>query len=425
MSELIENARQRREILKHMIRQLHDGQAPEQVKTQLARMLGRVPYEEVVAVEQELIAEGLPMEEIQALCDIHHRALEGAIDTSQAPAVPPGHPAHTFTRENEALGGILQELEKAAAEVEALPPEADATEPMTVVRGRFNDLRDVEKHYLRKENLLFPFLEKHGITGPSQVMWGKHDEARKLLKSADEALAAATVWKGADAQGILRLLVRPAARAVSEMILKEEQILLPMSRDTLTEGEWAEVHRQSPEIGFCLVDPSEEWHPAPEAGSAASNPGSGRVVLPSGSFSAEELTVVLNTIPFDMTFVDRDDRVRYFSQGRERIFSRNRAILGRRVQNCHPPHSVKTVERILEDFKSGRESRAAFWITMKGRFIHIEYFALRGADGGYLGCLEVSQDLTEKRTLTGEQRLLNYGGNGKVHHDGPSRPRQD
>jgi DUF438 domain-containing protein len=121
-----------------------------------------------------------------------------------------------------------------------------------------------------------------------------------------------------------------------------------------------------------------------------------------------ELRTILNTIPFDLTFVGADDTVRYFTQGRERIFARNRAIIGRKVQMCHPPGSVHIVQQILDDFKSGKASRAPFWITLNGRFLHIEYYAVRDEQGTYLGTLEVSQDLTEKRALTGEQRLLSY-----------------
>jgi hypothetical protein len=116
----------------------------------------------------------------------------------------------------------------------------------------------------------------------------------------------------------------------------------------------------------------------------------------------------LNTIPFDMTFVDKDDNVRFFTQGKERIFSRSRAILGRKVQYCHPPSSVHIVEKILDDFRSGKRDLARFWITLRGKFIVIEYYALRGEHGEYLGTLEVSQDLTEKRALEGERRLLKY-----------------
>ncbi|MFH1297517.1 MAG: PAS domain-containing protein, partial [Bacteroidota bacterium] len=132
------------------------------------------------------------------------------------------------------------------------------------------------------------------------------------------------------------------------------------------------------------------------------------VRLPSGSFSVEELLAILNTLPVDITFVDKNDKVKYFSQGKERIFDRNRAILGRDVRMCHPPSSVHVVEQILTDFKNGKELSAAFWIQMQGRFVHIEYFALRDTKGEYLGSLEVSQDLTEKRALQGEQRILSY-----------------
>ena len=191
-----------------------------------------------------------------------------------------------------------------------------------------------------------------------------------------------------------------------------------MCLDTLTENEWLQIAQQSPEYGFCLYDPPDTWRPAGTAGQPdEAIPVAGRLQLPSGSFMPAELTAILNTIPFDLTFVDKDDTVRYFTQGTERIFSRSRAILGRKVQFCHPPTSVKIVEQILDDFHSERHDRAAFWINLRERFIHIEYFALRGPGGDYLGCLDVSQDLTDKRALTGEQRLLSYsdleGGHGK------------
>jgi hypothetical protein len=169
-----------------------------------------------------------------------------------------------------------------------------------------------------------------------------------------------------------------------------------------------QVERQSIEYGFCLFDPKVKWSPE---GVELEEPVSeeiDKIQLPSGSFDVKELTAILNTIPFDMTFVDKDDRVKYFTQGRERIFARSRAILGRNVRQCHPPSSVHVIEKILDDFKSRKEDHTAFWITLGDRFILIEYFALRSEDGEYLGTLEVSQDLTEKRKLEGEQRLLQY-----------------
>jgi len=409
MSELIDNGtKARKEMLKHLILQIHEGTAPEQVKRQLVRILGLVPYGLVVEVEQELMEEGLPVEEVTRLCHLHGAALQGTIDLSTVSVAPEGHPAHTFAQENAALLAELVALDRTVAQLRELAEDEPPGDELLSIRERLNALSDVEKHYLRKEHLLFPYLEKHGITGPPKVMWGKHDETRALLRSASEALAAAPETAG-QARAVIDLTVRPAAQAIRDMIEREENILLPMALDTLEELEWWEIARQSADIGYCLVDPSEGWHPesaqpAEQAGDAPSD----RIRLPTGSFTQKELEALLNALPFDATFVDAEDRVRYFTHGSERVFSRSRAVLGRSVQHCHPPSSVDTVDRILQGFRSGKQSRAAFWIGMRGRFIHIEYVALRDAAGSYLGCLEVTQDLTAKRALEGEQRLLSW-----------------
>jgi DUF438 domain-containing protein len=194
------------------------------------------------------------------------------------------------------------------------------------------------------------------------------------------------------------------------MTVKEEEILFPMAMDALADSDWYQIRKQSVEIGFCLYDPPTEWTPEGlenENINEAQKEGE-NIQLPSGSFTAEELLAILNTVPVDMTFVDRNDKVKYFTQGTERIFQRNRAILNRDVRHCHPPASAHIVDKILEDFKSGKQDRAPFWINMRGKFIHIEYFALRNEKGEYLGTLEVSQDLTDYRALEGEQRILSY-----------------
>jgi DUF438 domain-containing protein len=412
MSELINNARKRKDLLKHMILQLHKGQAPEAVRTQLSRLMGEVPYGEVVEVEQELISEGLPQEEVFKLCDMHTAVLKGKIDQTGARVAAPGHPAHTFQRENKALSWEVGALTKLYAEIKAQQENDDVSAKMAEIRRHFHALADVDKHYKRKENLLFPFLEKHGVTGPPTVMWGKHDETRALLKGAIEALKEATSITAGEAGALIDLALYPASSSIEEMIYKEEQILFPMCMDTLTEEEWFSVYNQSLEIGFCLYDPTDEWRPAGVVSQTKQEKENDNIRLPSGSMTAEELTAILNTIPFDLTFVDRDDTVKFFTQGKERIFSRNRAILGRKVQLCHPPSSVHIVQKILDDFRAGRQDIAAFHINLHGRFISIEYFALRDKDGEYLGTLEVSQDLTEKRALRGEKRILSYENAG-------------
>lgn len=410
MSELDNSLQRRKSLLKHMILQLHEGVAPSEVKLQLKKLLGQIPYEAVVDVEQELINEGLPQEEVLRLCDVHSEVLKGSIDQTGAKESAPGHPVHTFKKENDAIAWEVDSIEKLYEDAPNLKTDREAQEWYLKLQTHFINLTDIEKHYSRKENLVFPFLEKYGITGPPSVMWGKHDEIRGMLKKALKILdenKSHTVNVNALADSIEKIF-RPCSTAINEMIYKEEQILFPMCLDKLTESEWYDIYNQSLGIGFCLYDPVTEWKPVKIKPEIVSDLETEKIQLPSGSMSVEELTTVLNTIPFDMTFVDKEDKVRYFTQGRERIFARTRAILGRSVQRCHPPGSVHIVQKILEDFKSGKQDRAAFWLTIDGKFIHIEYFALRGTNGIYLGTLEVSQDLTEKRALEGERRLLKY-----------------
>jgi DUF438 domain-containing protein len=276
----------------------------------------------------------------------------------------------------------------------------------------FNALTDVDKHYRRKENLLFPFLESKGITGPPTVMWGKHDETRAFLKNAIEALQNAKGATASELSDIIDILLAPASKAVTDMVMKEDEILLPMSMDELTDQEWYDILQQTNEIGYCLFDPTDEWLPQNVDTMAAglrNEFSDGTVRLPSGSFTIAELTVLLNALPADITFVDKNDKVKFFSQGTHRIFDRNRAILGRDVRMCHPPHSMHIVDQILNDFKSGKENAAPFWIQMQGKFIYITYLPLRDKDNNYLGTIEFSQDLTSLRALEGEQRLLSYG----------------
>jgi len=408
MSDLINNSRERKELLKHMILQLHEGVAPEEIKKRLIDLLKKIPYGEVVEVEQELISEGLPETEVLRLCDVHSQALEGAIDLSGAKVVPPGHPVDTFKKENRALEEVVTKLNDLFSKIEELVPAIGGEVFVNRLQSLFNSLLDADKHYKRKENLLFPYLEKYGITGPPTVMWGKHNEIRALLKNAKDSLNLPDDPTVPILKNKVELYLLPAVKSIPDMIMKEEEILFPMCMDKLTDEEWYEIYGQTNEIGYCLYDPNIAWAPAGVTPSENRSAEADMVRLPSGKFSSEELLAVLNSLPLDLTFVDKDDKVKYFSQGRERVFDRNRAILGRDVRMCHPPSSVHIVDKIISDFKSGAADSAPFWIQMQNKFIHIEYFALRNETGEYLGTLEVSQDLTEKRKLTEEQRILSY-----------------
>jgi len=412
MSELINNSENRKELLKHVILQIHKGEAPEYLRKRLKELMQQIPYGEIVEVEQELISEGLPEDEVIKLCDVHTEVLDGLIDLTFQKSAPPGHPVDTFKKENAELTKITEKLDSLYVSLPELKNE-DIKIFVISLKSNFNSLMDVDKHYVRKENLLFPFLEKYGITGPPKVMWAKHDESRELLKRAIESLDPELEYSSDDLEGVIDLVLKPASKAVSDMIMKEEEILLPMCMDKLTDVDWYEIYTQTNEIGYCLYDPLDKWKPEGIEIKEDISSDDNNIKLPSGSFSAKELLAILNTLPFDITFVDKNDKVKYFSQGEERIFARNRAILQRDVRMCHPPSSVNIVDKILEDFRSGKEDRAPFWINLHGKFIHIEYFALRDENGEYLGTLEVSQNLTEKRTLEGDQRLLSYAKKGE------------
>jgi hypothetical protein len=412
MSELINNSDYRKEKLKELILKLHMGHNPQQVKQELRESLSNIPYGEVVEVEQELIAEGLPEEEVLQLCDIHGEVLDGSIDQSGAMEIPQGHPVDVFIHENKALLEVVNKTYDLLNSLN-LVPDSDFKQRALALQGCFNELMDVDKHYQRKEYLVFPYLEKREITGPPKVMWGKHDEIRDHLKGCIEILREEALSKN-DLQESLDLVFLPVLKELTEMVKKEEDILFPMAMDTLTFEDWWNIHQQTIEIGFTLYDPQTDWKPEgfesmnTENNTAQGLNNSGNIQLPSGSFTPQELMAIMNTIPVDMTFVDRNDKVKYFTQGSERIFTRSRSIINRDVRLCHPPGSVHIVEKILEDFKSGKENRASFWIQMRGKFILIEYFALRAENGEYLGTLEVSQDLSNARALEGERRILSY-----------------
>ena len=239
-------------------------------------------------------------------------------------------------------------------------------------------------------------------------MWSKDDEARSLLKQMNQAAhdCGSTV---ADVRRFFAQGAQPALSAVEEMIFKEENILFPMSQQTLTQNEWAEIWSASPQYGWCLVEPQKGYLP-PVAAAAATGtvPKDGTIMMPTGHVSVEQLTAVLSTLPLDLTFVDAEDRVAFFSEGPDRIFARSKAIIGRKVQHCHPPRSADTVTSILDDFRSGRQNVAEFWINFQNKFVHIRYFAVRNDEGKYLGTVELTQDLAPLRQLSGERRLLTY-----------------
>ncbi len=400
MSEYLNNLTWRKETLKRMIHQLHAGKSVEEVKQDFAALLAEVEPTEIATLEQALIAEGMPAMEIKRLCDVHVAVFRDALDAHTAqkylPEVGTSSPAEAFIArmkgENAAAERTLAALEQAIRAGQW--PEA---------RTFLQKLREHEQHYVRKENGLFPYLEKRGFTGPSTVMWAIHDDIRVGWKQL-----AALLDDHPDPEQVIPLF-QEVARAMREMFYKEENILFPTALQLLADHEWkaladGEMILETP------AAPSRESY-VPEVQAGAPSPDA-LIPLKVGALTVEQISLLLTHLPVDVTFVDEHDAVRFYSTTRERIFGRDPAIIGRKVQQCHPPASVHRVQRILDDFRNDRRDVAEFWIQMGGpieqggRFIHIRYFAVRDDQGAYRGTLEVTQDITAIRRLEGEKRLL-------------------
>ncbi len=407
MSELLDAREERQEILKGIIRDLHAGKDLEELKQRFARLIRNVSPGEIAALESRLIAEGMPEEEIKRLCDVHVALFKESLAEQQVEPTPPGHPVHTFRLENEAIRGVVEALKKLLGQIKAADKEGREVfrRRKEEIKKELARLAEIDKHYLRKEHQLFPLLERRGVYGPPKVMWQFHDDIRAMLKkvtrAVDEDDLATVINQGNE------LLT-----AIVEMINKEESILFPMALEKLTPSDWVEVRRGEEEIGYALVAPGNEWRPRPAAGTAPDaqekEGPAGAIELATGRLTPEQVNLLLTHLPVDITFVDENDKVRYYSAGKHRIFTRSPAIIGRKVQNCHPPASVHVVEKILAEFRDGTKNEAEFWLTMNGRFIHIRYFAVRDAEGRYRGVVEVTQDVTDIRALEGEKRLLDW-----------------
>lgn len=402
MSELINNREHRKKIVKDVIRKLHAGATVDEVKDEFAEVLKGVSPTEITVIEGELIKEGLPVEEVQRLCNVHAAVFKGSLEEIHHPEQIPGHPVYTMKEENRAIEKHIEEnirpnLEKFM--------EDDSEENRNRLLADVNLLWDIDKHYSRKENLIFPYLERYNITAPPQVMWGVDDEIRAMIR---EIRLMITDYKGNKEEIYEKF--QKAIHEINEMIFKEENILFPMALDTLTEDEWISIYNGSDEIGYALIEPKDEWKGRrAEAFKEVEDKVEAKedhIKFETGFFTLEELESMLNTIPGDITFVDKNDKVKYFSQGKERIFARTKAVIGRSVQHCHPPASVHIVDKIVNSFKSGEKDHEDFWIKMGDKFVLIRYFAVRNKDGEYLGTLEFTQNIAPLKELEGEKRLL-------------------
>jgi len=403
MSKNLDKQR-KKEIMKDIILKLHKGLSIEEAKEKFEKEIGEISSTEIAEMEQSLINEGLSPEEIKKFCNVHALLFQSALEKSVSEETTPAHPVYLFKLENREIEKLTSSLKELIEKREAYELEQLLAE----IKEWVVKLKEVEKHYERKEQLLFPFLEKQGFFGPSKVMWGKDNEIRDLFRKTLSEME--KIGKQEELEVFLGKTLSPLIEEIEGMIFKEEKILFPTSLEKLNPRDWVDILKESDDVGYVFIEKPKETEALmadlEEAFIEEPSLQENEISLPTGSFTLKELMSVLNTLPVDITFVDKEDRVRYFSNGKQRVFVRTKSVLGRKVQNCHPPQSVDVVEKLLKSFKEGKRDSADFWIDFKGKYVYIRYFAVRDRQGHYLGTLEVTQDIKGIQELEGEKRLL-------------------
>ena len=395
-----------------MIRLLHAGVPPQEVKEKFRRVLEGISSEEIAKIENDLVKEGMPREEIQRLCDVHLAVFREQLE-KQKVGIPTGHPISILMEEHKIMLQLAEQLNTLAKKVLQVSDKNYVGDEIHHLEHVARDFTDSEKHYVREENVIFPVLEKHGVTEPPAIMWMEHNQIREKKKAFNSLIAKYDALNFQDFKEQLAELAEALGDMLPNHFFKENNILFPTAMRVFTEEEWANARKEFDEIGYCCFTPLHLTAATQQVGESAKPAvigatSEGLLQFETGTLSKEEMEAILNTLPVDISFVDANDAVKYFNKADKRIFVRTKAVIGRKAQLCHPQKSVHVVNKILDAFKKGEKDAADFWINAKGRLVHINYFAVRGADGKYLGTMEVTQDITDIKKIEGEKRLLDW-----------------
>jgi len=382
------------EFLKGLIKRLHEEpDSIESIREDFMQVVRELTPVEIAQVEQKLVEEGMPAESIQLMCNIHLDVFKEALDEDDI-TVDPWHPLHILIEEHRDILNKSKKLRDLAGRIGS---KSDIEEDARELSSLSDYLDQVDLYFLKEENVLFPYLERHGLIQPPAIMWKEHDDVRELRKTLKRQ---STSIEGGF--GRINELAIAISEILSNHIYKEHKILFPAALKLLSREEWEEIRTQFDEIGYFAFEPMPF---SSSAGQSEADTSKDVVNLGSGFLKLEQMKLVMNNLPFDITFVDENDVVRYFSEGKERAFVRTRAIIGRKVQNCHPQKSAHIVEKILSDFKEAKRDVAEFWLSLGQKMVHIRYFALRDEEGKYAGTLEVTQEISKIRALEGEKRI--------------------
>ncbi len=371
---------ERQAEIKSLLKRLHDGESMESVQAEFKQKFSDVSSREIAEAEQGLILEGVNPREVQKLCDVHSVMFHGAIrEEEEAPELKDikGHPLYIMWKENDAIEALAKEIRK----VELVPENVDH------LKDLLKKMKGLKQHYGKKEELYFRKLEKYGISGPTTVMWGVDDEIYANISGMERTVNAENISSLSDK-------LNKTLDRLEEMIFKEENILFPMAAENFTDEEWAEVYHDMDEMGYCLITDVPRWENAPEWHNPNEISSSETIIhMPTGSFNAAQLEGILRTMPMDITFVDDQDIVRFFTNGKERIFPRPMSALGKELWGCHSPKTVPMIRKLISDFREHKRTSYERIINKENFLVLVRYYAIYDPDGKYLGTLETSQNL--------------------------------
>ena len=444
MTELLNNREYKKEQLKKLLLKIHEGEDVNKLKEEFRQVLSGISPLEIPIIEQELVKEGISAKDIAKMCDLHVELFREAVagtEELEEKDLPDGHPLKIRYLENKEIMKDAEMLNLYARTLATTKDERMREEILGVLEEIVGNLRKVGfTHYNRDEMLTFPYIERRGLTAIATVLWTKHDEIRFMIKRLAELLRKRDEMPWEEFVERFKEKAGEASFALSDMVFRENNIYYPTLKALLSEGEWKAIRMQEDEIGYYKVDPPawdpgedvkplHPWEINPELSveellnlpkevqqalkgqplefDKSQLKRDGDIDLGTGFVSLKELKAIFEALPVDVTFIDKDDRVRFFSPG-ERIFTRTQSVLGRPVQLCHPPKSVHIVNKILKAFKEGRKKEATFWLRLGPKYVYIKYVPLFDEEGNYLGTLEMTMDIEPYKRIEGEKRLLDW-----------------
>lgn len=390
----------------------------EEAKKTMKDSFEKITAQEFAICEQYLQKYGISDDLLAERMDEILEIFDGIL-VSEKLDLPSGHPVKTYLDEISAIREVLSKMKAQLGK--------------KFIKNQWLELYDklgqISIHFSRKQNQLFPALESKGFDKPSKVMWTLDNNTKEIIRKSRGLL------EGDKDQEFLKLQ-EEVMEMVEDMMVKEEEILLPTSMDLLSDEDFVKMRKGDDEIGYCLIKT-----PAPygnKEGNVMSNlNGSNEndfmkdmaavlqkhgmlnssskndvLDVAQGKLTLSQINLIFKHLQVDLSYVDENEIVKFYSDTKHRVFPRSAGVIGREVQNCHPRESVHMVEEIIRAFREGEQDEAEFWLEINGKFIYIIYNAVRDEEGNFRGVLEMMQDVTKIRSLTGTQRLLSWTNEG-------------